>query len=1012
MRFWRVVATVASLLVLPSVAFAQATIAGSVKDASGAVLPGVTVEAASPALIEKTRTAVTDGEGQFKIIDLRPGTYSVTFTLAGFSTLKRDGIELTGTFTATVNAELKVGAVEESITVTGETPIVDVQSAKTQSVLTNDIVTAIPTARNYQNLHVLVPGITIAAGNQDVGGSGGDQQIFFHTHGGSDFDSRVQVNGLMVGDSSVGGGRTLFIPSVGTAQETAITTSGGLGESETAGVVVNIIQKDGGNTFKGSAFATGAGGGMISNNYDDSLKAQGLRAPNNAKSLYDFEGTFGGPLKKDRLWFFSDARFHGNYNYIAGMYPNLNAGNVKAWTYAPDLSNQSLLHSYWPSESLRLTWQATPRNKFVGYYEDQLRCVSCAGGAAGIWGGGSATQAPEAAGHGIIAHPSNVGQIIWTSPVSNRVLLESGFSVRQVRWGNEPIAPANDPALIQVSAQGGSIPGLSYRACNCGGKSGIFTYAARASITYTSGSHSAKFGYNSTLFNQDRVTNNPNALSYRFTTPDPGGVPNQLTMSATPFWYRVNVYTGGFYAQDQWTLNRLTLGGGVRYDLFFTHFPAAQVGPTRFMPVPLVFDDTSYAHLQDLTPRMSAAYDVFGTGKTAIRMSFGKYLVAQDGGASPLGQGAAPVARIPTSINRAWTDSNNNFIPDCDLLNLNAQNLTASGGDVCGVASNLNYGKQVFSTNYDPNFLRGWGVRPYNWELDLSVQHQILPRVSVTVGYFRRWFGNFAVTNNLALAPSDYNTFNLPVPNDARLPISGTLTGFTDVSPAKTGQVNNFVTSASSFSGGVTDHWNGVDFTVNARLKDVNLQGGVDTGKEATDFCSLATQIPSLQTQFLTGGQFSSVGGQTPLQYCKNDGVFLTQVKMLGSYLVPKVGVQVAATFQNIPGQQTQAVWATPNATVQPLLGRALSGGAANTSLALLPVNTYFGPRVSQLDFRASKILRFGRTRSQVSVDLYNALNSNTVQTFNSAYLPTGTWNIPTLILPARVVKVSAQFDF
>src|SRR5216117_1479480 len=178
----------AVLLLLPSNASAQAAITGVVKDASGGVLPGVTVEAASPALIEKVRSVVSDATGQYRIVDLRPGTYSVTFSLPGFSTVKREGIELTGTFVATVNGDLKVGALEETITVTGETPIVDVQSVKVQQTVSKDVLAAIPTSRMASSVQALIPGMSLAT---DVGGSGGN---FSGTagaiHGGRTSDSR------------------------------------------------------------------------------------------------------------------------------------------------------------------------------------------------------------------------------------------------------------------------------------------------------------------------------------------------------------------------------------------------------------------------------------------------------------------------------------------------------------------------------------------------------------------------------------------------------------------------------------------------------------------------------------------------------------------------------------------------------------------------------------------------------------------------------------------------------
>src|SRR5712675_3549972 len=163
------------LLLLPAAAYAQAAITGVARDASGGVLPGVTVEAAGPVLSEKVRSVVTDGTGQYRIVNLLPGTYAVTFSLAGFSSSKREGIELTGTFVATVNGDLKVGALEETITVTGETPVVDVQSVKVQQTVSKDVLAAIPSARTAQGIQALIPGLSSNSqtGRGDVGGAGG-----------------------------------------------------------------------------------------------------------------------------------------------------------------------------------------------------------------------------------------------------------------------------------------------------------------------------------------------------------------------------------------------------------------------------------------------------------------------------------------------------------------------------------------------------------------------------------------------------------------------------------------------------------------------------------------------------------------------------------------------------------------------------------------------------------------------------------------------------------------------
>ena len=264
------------LLLLPAAAYAQAAITGVVKDASGAVLPGVTVEAASPVLIEKVRSVVSDATGQYRIVNLLPGTYSVTFTLPGFSTVKREGIELTGSFVATVNGDLKVGALEETITVTGETPIVDVQSAKVQQTVSRDVLAAIPSSRNAGGIQALIPGMSTTT---DSGGiSGGTGGTVGTIHGGRGNDSRTYNDGISTGWAGGSGGGGNMVNVAG-AQEVVLSTSGGLGEAETSGVVLNIMRREGGNNVSGSFIVSGANGRMQGSNYTQALKSQGLTAP-------------------------------------------------------------------------------------------------------------------------------------------------------------------------------------------------------------------------------------------------------------------------------------------------------------------------------------------------------------------------------------------------------------------------------------------------------------------------------------------------------------------------------------------------------------------------------------------------------------------------------------------------------------------------------------------------------------------------------------------------------------
>src|SRR5438105_5758581 len=252
------------LLLLPAASYAQAAITGVVKDASGGVLPGVTVEAASPVLIEKVRSVVSDATGQYRIVNLGPGTYSVTFTLPGFSTVKREGIEITGTFVATVNADLKVGALEETITVTGETPVVDVQSVKVQQTVSNDVIRAIPSSRSAGGIQALIPGMSSSGDSGGINGGGGSAGSI---HGGRGSDSRTYSDGLNIGWAGGGGGQWGNMVNVAAAQELVLSTSGGLGEAETSGVTLNAIPREGGNTFSGAFVTSGANSSMQGSNY-------------------------------------------------------------------------------------------------------------------------------------------------------------------------------------------------------------------------------------------------------------------------------------------------------------------------------------------------------------------------------------------------------------------------------------------------------------------------------------------------------------------------------------------------------------------------------------------------------------------------------------------------------------------------------------------------------------------------------------------------------------------------
>src|SRR4030095_7425622 len=340
-------------------AWAQATIAGVVKDSSGAVLPGVTVEAASPALIEKVRTTATDGAGRYRIEDLRPGTYVVTFTLPGFVTLRRDGVVVSGTGVIAIDSELRVGGVQETVTVTGETPVVDVQSTKSEITLDNETMRNMPGVRSYSYLLGMVPGLMTNTGNVATG------PVFaiFPIHGGRGVESRLTVEGMNISNPPGGNQPPNYTADIGNAQEVTMTTSGGLGESETAGLQMNIVPRQGGNRMSGLFFVSGFSEGMQADNFTDELKARGATQPTPTTRVYDVNMAGGGPIVKDRLWYYMSVRAQGSRQNLLNVLCNQNAGIANAWTYVPDFSRPAYYDRTWENYTPRITWQASSRNK-------------------------------------------------------------------------------------------------------------------------------------------------------------------------------------------------------------------------------------------------------------------------------------------------------------------------------------------------------------------------------------------------------------------------------------------------------------------------------------------------------------------------------------------------------------------------------------------------------------------------------------------------------------------------
>jgi len=966
-----------SLVLLPAAALAQASITGVVRDPSGGVLPGVTVEASSPALIEKTRSVVTDGGGQYRIIDLRPGTYTVSFSLSGFSTVRREGVELAGSFVATIDADLRVGGLEETITVTGESPIVDVQRTTQQRVFDAAVIEAIPVGRSHIDVMVLIPGLAATQPGRgalaDVGGTNNLQNTQFAIHGGRSSDTRLQLDGVRLGNVLSEGEFSNFVPDTGATQEVTVDYGAVSAEQPFGGLRIDIIPREGGNSLRGTVFATGVNSAWQGNNLSDELIARGLPDPNEMKLAYDVNPSVGGPLLRDRLWFYTSARWQSNQNYIAGLYYNKNEGDPTKWTYEADTSRRAFYSLEQNGINTRLTWQAAQNQKVAIFYDNQTR----------DWNDSRANISPEST----VFYPFPVlrlGQASWTSPVTNKLLLEARFANRAEAFGNQ--LPADGSLYRQMIPVLEQSTGMFYRGKGGdGGASGLFGYSSQkintvvASMSYVTGAHSFKVGMSDTWARTDSTSDsNESQMMFRFNN----GVPNQLTMYATPTRGATLVKAElGIYAQDRWTIERFTINLGARYDHFKGGYPEQVRGPSLYLPSrDLSFPAVTGNSVHDITPRMGVAYDLFGNGRTAVKVSLGKYVQATTATGNPAG--------VVASVTRNWTDLDRDFNPDCDLVNLQPN------GE-CSVASNLNFGEATSVAQFDRDTRFGWGTRQYNWEYSTSVQHQLVPRVGVDIGYFRRWYGNFRTTQTIGVTSADYSPYSVVVPEDPRLPNGGgyTIDGLYNLNPDKVGVGTAYTTMAKNF-GKQIEHWNGVDFSANARMQNgVLLQGGISTGRTTSDNCEIV----------------ANAGGNPSLRNCRVQAAFLTQVKLLGTYMVPKIGVNLAGTLQSTPGAVMAANRQYLNAEVQPSLGRPLSAGAQNVTINMLDPGDMYTDRINQFDVRLGKVLRFGSRRASINLDIYNVLNANPVMQLNSNY---AVWQTPQRIMDARLFKISGQLDF
>jgi hypothetical protein len=989
------------LLAAPAAAAAQVTgaasITGIVRDASGGVLPGVTIEASSPVLIEKSRSTVSDAQGQYRIIELRSGVYSVTFTLPGFSVFRRENVELTPNFTATINAELKLGGLEETITVSGGTPLVDVRTITQQKTISTAVLETVPTAKSVLGFAALIPSVVTPPNAQDVGGTKGETSVRMVIHGSKPNDQRLLQDGLRYnGLASDGTGRGYYVNPLA-AQEVVIDI-GAAGSSEyaTSGAFINMISRDGGNRLRGSFFTAWTGAQLQGNNFTDDLRSRGLRSVNETRKVYDVNGMLGGPIVQNRLWFMTAHRAWGRTSRVANLFHD---ANLDDWVFTPDFARPVDPREYNRAHGVRLTWQAAAAHKITVSYDRQRNVQDQAAGQ--LDRGNLATEA-----NGSYCQMDDFITGTWTHPATNRLLFEGGVGYNQFGFGNNMSADillsnfkhcgSDEPDRVSITDTG---LGFTYHGNGQKNKAQSNQANGRASMAYVTGSHNFKTGVQfmadvKNLQYNRRTPADTRGLPLAYTFNN--GTPTAITQFVSPLLQSQHLRPDlGLFVQDQWTRKRLTVNLGVRYDYIHAYAPAivAEAGP---LTGPRSFDAVDCVPCwHDISPRAAMVYDLFGDGKTALKVGIGRYVAA-----TTIGQATtfSPLNATVNSTTRGWSDTNRNFFPDCDLRN-------PAINDECGAMANASFGQLQIRTRPDQGWISGWGKRGYNWQTSIGIERELRPGVAVNAGYFRTTFGNFTSTDNVAVTPSDFDQYCIQAPVDPRLPTSGqSLCGFYDITPSKFGIVDNVVTLSKQF-GKQTEIYNGVDANVGIRLPNGGMfAGGINVGN-------------SVQTTAVQGGAASSstsncfvVDSPQQLRYCDVHVPYQLRLKMNGSYPLPW-NLQLAAVFQSLPPLNYGATYTVASDRIAPSLGRSLAGGTRTVTLDLVaPYSQFLDERINQLDVRFTKTLTMGGKKIHGNVDLYNALNASTVVGVNNTF--SATWLQPTQILDARLLKLSVQLDF
>jgi hypothetical protein len=1013
-----VAACFVAFLLCSSLAFGQSTISGQARDPSGAVMAGVTVEAASPALIERSRTATTNGEGRYAIVDVRPGTYTITFTASGFNTMKQQA-EVPANVTVTVDGIMQVGAVGQTVEVQAQVANVDIENVAHPQVLSRTEIDALPTARNPQSMGSYTPGVHL---NQpDVGGTQQIEQTYLISHGQPSSHDTYLLDGMMVNTTQADGQIQIYVDNALVQEVTYQTTNIPL-EVTGGGVYINMIPRDGGNTFHGNLFLSYMPSKFVGSNVDPALTARGLTGQSAPTKIEDFDGSLGGPIKRDKLWFLLSGR--KQLTFVQGA-------NSFYLNGAPGIEQ-----SYIYTGALRLTYQINSKNKFAAMWTRDWKTKE----EDVVTGGQVADVNPLVSSLERMPKMYYILQGRWTGTLTPRLVLQAGATLTKLDYNinyhagvqQVPFTPAWFAAAQEFDGtrNSRSIAG----AVNTFSKYDRYLWNATGS--YVTGSHQIKFGIQDT-FGIAQLNNIANGDAYYNYT---NGVPLNITAYNTPTYSapRLN-HDLGIYAQDTWHFRRLSITAGLRFEYLSAQVDAESAPAGRFVG-PRSFAQVDCTTIKGMTcfknwvPRIGFVYDVFGDHKTAVKFGFAKFN-------SPSATGYVNNfnSMFTKSQTIQWLNRPTTACQSHDPTGCFPQGNGFGDGDI-GPNPNPRFGL-LNSMTLDPNFHRDYQLA-YNFGVQRQLTHSASMNFMWTHGgeYQQIYALNYAVPSS-AWTPTQI--FN---------PLDGTPITVFNLQPAFFGLLPALHQTNAPQSQR-RDTYNGFETSVTARLPhgafvlaawtiDRSMDVGCDMN---TDPLAAALNDPnSLRFCDWSGATHQDLGkitgipyrnefklqGNVPLKWgveanasLYSDPVFSTNYAVNaggtaqpGATLAGQVMGFTAVNWPITPTARYPADCTCPNPGA--LVDPGLTQGAE--TIPLISPGSRLTPRLSQFDIGVRKVFHIReRFTLMGEAQFFNAFNSNAVLTESytlgtsvKPYVAGGPGGVPTAILNPRLVRLNLQFKF